>query len=255
MPVHDWTQVEAGIFHAFHHGWITEISRALNRGQLPRDYYALPEQISGPYGPDVLTLPKPANDKPPRKRRVNKTDRNGAVAVEARPPKAQFHITNEPKWYASKKKSVVVRHITGHRIVAVVEIISPGNKDNKSGLEAFVRKARDLIYGGIHLVLIDLFPRTVRDPEGIHPVIWGDDDGSTYRFNKRKPLTCVSYIGGLGAQAFVYPIGLGDRLPDVPIFLTPFEYVDAPLEKTYKAAFDDLPNYWRGVIGDASKRP
>ena len=29
MPMHDWTQVEAGIFHAFHHEWISEISQAL----------------------------------------------------------------------------------------------------------------------------------------------------------------------------------------------------------------------------------
>jgi hypothetical protein len=44
MPVHDWTRVDAGIFHHFHHDWITEIARALNRGILPPDYYALAEQ-------------------------------------------------------------------------------------------------------------------------------------------------------------------------------------------------------------------
>jgi hypothetical protein len=44
MPAQDWTKVDAGIFHAFHHEWITEIGRALNRGILPPDYYALPEQ-------------------------------------------------------------------------------------------------------------------------------------------------------------------------------------------------------------------
>ena len=43
MPMHDWKRVEAGIFHAFHHEWISEISRALNRGLLPDDMYALPE--------------------------------------------------------------------------------------------------------------------------------------------------------------------------------------------------------------------
>ena len=32
MPIHDWTRVDAGIFHAFHHGWIEEMARALNRG-------------------------------------------------------------------------------------------------------------------------------------------------------------------------------------------------------------------------------
>jgi hypothetical protein len=59
MPVHDWTRVEAGIFHAFHHDWITFISRALNDGRLPPDYYALPEQIAGTFGPDVLALQAP----------------------------------------------------------------------------------------------------------------------------------------------------------------------------------------------------
>lgn len=56
MPIHDWTRVDAGIFHAFHHTWITEIARALNRGLLPTDYYALPEQHAAGFGPDVLTL-------------------------------------------------------------------------------------------------------------------------------------------------------------------------------------------------------
>ena len=50
MPMHDWTLVEAGIFHAFHHEWISEIFRALNRGLLPEGYYALPEQVAAGFG-------------------------------------------------------------------------------------------------------------------------------------------------------------------------------------------------------------
>src|SRR6266849_9617555 len=59
MPIHDWTRVEAGVFHHFHHGWITEIARALNSGILPDDYYALAEQQAAGFGPDVLTLQGP----------------------------------------------------------------------------------------------------------------------------------------------------------------------------------------------------
>ena len=44
MPIHDWTRVEAGIFHHFHHRWITSISDTLNAGMLPAEYYALAEQ-------------------------------------------------------------------------------------------------------------------------------------------------------------------------------------------------------------------
>ena len=56
MAVHDWRRVEAGIFHDFHHSWIEEIARALNRGLLPPEYYALREQYAAGFGPDVLTL-------------------------------------------------------------------------------------------------------------------------------------------------------------------------------------------------------
>lgn len=59
MPIHDWTQVEAGIFHAFHHGWISAIGDALNSGLLPKDLYALPEQVAAGFGLDVRTFQEP----------------------------------------------------------------------------------------------------------------------------------------------------------------------------------------------------
>ena len=52
MPIHDWTCVDAGIFHAFHHDWVAQIARALNRGILPAAYYALREQIARAGGTD-----------------------------------------------------------------------------------------------------------------------------------------------------------------------------------------------------------
>jgi hypothetical protein len=56
MPIHDWTRVGPGAFHHFYTAWITEISKSLNRGILPREYYALAEQQAGEIGPDVLSL-------------------------------------------------------------------------------------------------------------------------------------------------------------------------------------------------------
>ena len=32
MPIHDWTRVDAGLFHAFHHDWVTVLSRAQRGG-------------------------------------------------------------------------------------------------------------------------------------------------------------------------------------------------------------------------------
>ena len=42
MPLHDWTRIDAGMFHAFHLHWIVALTDSLNAGILPADYYALP---------------------------------------------------------------------------------------------------------------------------------------------------------------------------------------------------------------------
>ena len=44
MPLHDWTRVDAEIFHDFHTVWMGTRQTALNEGLLPRGYYALVEK-------------------------------------------------------------------------------------------------------------------------------------------------------------------------------------------------------------------
>jgi hypothetical protein len=244
MSVHDWTRVDAGIFHAFHHDWITELSRALNRGLLPPRYYALPEQLAGGLGPDVLTLHRPGGDG------ASPADEapQGGVALAVAPPRVRFRMSADANRYAAKAKAVTVRHVSNHRVVAMVEVLSPGNKNNQNGLNAFVRKAHEALAAGIHLLLVDLFPPGPRDPLGIHGAVWGEDCGPDYALPADKPLTCVAYVGGAGAEAFVEPSAVGDPLPEMPLFLTPDTYVPVPLEATYQAAWDGLPAYWRGVL-------
>jgi hypothetical protein len=242
MPIHDWTRVEAGIFHAFHQGWIYEIASSLNRGLLPPSYYALPEQIAGGLGPDVLTLHGPNGDttKPPAPLP------DGGVAVAESPPRVRWRMRPESRRYVSK--SVTIRHVSNHRVVAMVEVVSPGNKNNQNGLNAFVRKAREALAEGVHLLLVDLFPPSVRDPQGIHRAVWGDDCGEDFAPPPDKPLTCVAYVGGADAEAFVEPVAVGDALPEMPLFLTPNVYVPVPLEAAYLAAWENMPSYWRGVL-------
>jgi hypothetical protein len=244
MPIHDWTRVEAGIFHAFHHDWITEISRALNRGVLPEGYYALPEQLAGGIGPDVLTLRGPGDNGAAQ-------PTEGGLALAEAPPKVRFRIRSEANWYAAKAKAVAIRHVSNHQVVAIVEIVSPGNKNNQNGLNAFVRKAREALAAGIHLLLIDLLPPSARDPQGIHGAIWGDDSEAGYALPTDKPLTCVAYVGGPGTEAFIDPLAVGDTLPDMPLFLTPDVYVSVPLEATYCSAWEGMPTYWRDVLTTA----
>jgi hypothetical protein len=240
MPIHDWTSVQAGIFHAFHHDWITEISRALNRGLLPAEYYALPEQIAGDFGPDVLTL----NMTPPS----TATSPSGGIALETAPPKVDLRIRSDAGRYAAKAKAVMIRHVSNHRIVAMIEIVSPGNKSSQPALNAFVRKAHEALASGVHLSIVDLFPPSTRDPLGIHQAVWGDDPARKYALPTGKPLTCVAYVAGTEAEAFIDFLSVGQPLPQMPLFLTADVYVSVPLEATYQLAWESMPKYWRGVL-------
>jgi hypothetical protein len=245
MPIHDWTRVDAGIFHDFHHGWIEEIKRALNRGLLPDDHYALAEQITGHLGPDVLTLRAPrSRPSHPEEPAV------GGVAVAERMPRVRFHMKGERDQYADKAKAVVVRHRSGDQVIAMVEIVSPGNKASARTFSAFVEKAEDALAGGIHLLIIDLFPPGSRDPQGIHGAIWGDRD-EPFAQPADLPLTCVAYVGRPALEAFVEPVGVGANLPEMPLFLTPDVYVPVPLDPTYLAAWDAVPRRWRDVVTGA----
>ena len=182
MPIHDWTRVDAGIFHDFHHEWISTIKRALNVGLLPPDYYALAEQIAGGLHPDVLTLetPRPGSPPPEGNGAAGAAGRGeGGIALATTPPKVRFTAEIEPELYARKRDRVVIRHRSGDDVVAIVEIVSPGNKSNRHALRSFVEKTVELLDAGIHMLVLDLFSPGPRDPQGIHAAIWSryDDDG------------------------------------------------------------------------------
>src|ERR1043165_8685367 len=93
MPIHDWTRVGPGTFHAFHTRWITHLSDALNNGRLPPDFYADPEQHFGRKIADVLTLH--ASD-PERLRNLPEPPSGTAVAVAEGPPRCTRRLALQP---------------------------------------------------------------------------------------------------------------------------------------------------------------
>jgi hypothetical protein len=239
MPIHDWTRVDAGLFHAFHQQWITNLCVALNGGLLPPEFFALPEQDIGPI-PDVLTLRLAADDQGP-------DQTGGGVAVATAPPRARVIQRHEGEVYARKANRIAVRHRHG-QVVAVIEIVSPGNKGSKSELRAFVEKSADLIRQGVHLLVIDLFPPTKRDPRGIHAAIWDEISEEDFTPPADKPLTAASYDAGPPRVAYVEPLAVGDELPSLPIFLRPEWYVPAPLASSYQATWNVFPAIMRKLL-------
>lgn len=248
MPVHDWTRVEAGIFHDFHHAWIEEIKRALNNGVLPADHYALAEQHAAGFGPDVLTLQGKGDTAVSSGPSAADNPGDGGTGVMLASPKIQLTDETDLEFYQRKQNTIAIRHVSGDRIVAMVEVVSPGNKNTRNGLRSFVEKAADLLNKQIHLLILDLHPPGPRDPQGIHGAIWDDVAGKPYALPAGKPITLASYETALSIKAYVVQHAVGEALTDMPLFLLPGAHVVVPLAATYDAAFAAVPRRWRSVL-------
>jgi hypothetical protein len=243
MPIHDWTRVDAGLFHHFHERWISALCDTLNGGELPEGYVALADQVIGGPIPDVLALQRqPTSDSPPRS--------TGGLAVASHPPRARFMVESEGDVYARRAHRVRIQHRHG-QVVAVIEIVSPGNKNSRHGLRSFVSKTADLIWQGVNLLIVDLFPPSERDPEGIHKAIWDEVSDQPFALPPDKRLIVAAYQSTLVKRAFVEPVAVGDELPALPIFLNQELYVPAPLEPTYQIAWTVFPASFKGLIEES----
>ncbi|MBI4601592.1 MAG: DUF4058 family protein [Planctomycetes bacterium] len=242
MPIHDWTRVSVGEFHAFHNSWLAHLQEALNSGILPDGCYALAEQRARDVTPDVLTLKRQGSSAPA-------TPVSGSVAVAEAPPKVKLRMkATETAMYRLARRTLVIRHASGDRIIALVEVVSPANKDRPASVEDFVDKAVGALQLGYHLVVIDLHPASAHDPRGMHGKIWEQYDEGGYLPPATKPLTAASYAVNGVPEAFVEPLAVGDKLPEMPLFLDPRSYVNLPLEPTYQAAFRGLPKHLQALL-------
>jgi hypothetical protein len=240
MPLHNWTRVPAGLFHHFHQDWSIEIARELNRGRLPRGVAALVEQRAGPREGDVLAIET-------RSRAASVDFGDGGVAT-LDPPTTRIVRRSTREIYAGRANRIVIRHHLG-RIVAVIEIVSPGNKDTRAAFRDFIEKTIEFIRNGIHVLVIDLFPPTPRDPFGMHKAIWDEiGDEEDFQFPPGKDRILASYKASEEQMAYLEPIGIGDEFRDMPIFLSESLHVKVPLATTYAATWEASPRELRDAV-------
>jgi hypothetical protein len=186
------------------------------------------EQVTGRPIPDVVTL----------QTREPKEGPEGGIAVATAPPSARLIAKIERVNYAKRADRVVIRHGRG-KVVAIIEILSPGHKDSRVGLRSFVEKAADILNQGVNLLVVDLFPPTPRDQPFAPP--------------PDKSLIVASYIGGDIPTAYVESVRVGDALPSSPIFLSETRYIRAPLETTYQEAWEVFPAMLKELIEPESE--
>lgn len=243
MPVHDWSRVPAGIFHDFHNAWLTEIENALNAGLLPNDYFALAEQHTGPFIADVLTLRLDSRERTGRRTRAVPQE-EGLLLKEA-PPQVQYQGVGT---IPVPQRSVAIRHVPGQRLIAVIEIVSPANRDRKAHVAAFVEKIVQLMRAGVNVLILDILPRGKHDRQGLHAAIWEHFSTETQTPPRKQPLTLVAYEAGSPPEFYLQYLRVGEALLEMPLILQEERYVPVPLESTYLAAFRTRPAYLRELV-------
>jgi hypothetical protein len=162
----------------------------------------------------------------------------GGIAVAARPSAGPTLTleTDLPDQDEYEVRVYDVRH--GRRLVAAIEIVSPGNKDRPESRAAFVAKVAALLQRGVCVSLVDLV--TIRQANlfaellrliGQSDPAMGDDPPATYavtcrgrKRGRRKPVL----------EIWNYPMTVGARLPDIPIWLDDDLDIWLNLETTYE---------------------
>ncbi len=259
VAIHDWTRVDAGTWHSFHGAWLAEFRRVLNTGALPDGFYADMEKPESGYVPDVVTLEEASSeimaDVPDEG--GGSEGGGGGTAVAAAPPATALRLqSSNAEWYATRRRPLGIRHENGDRLVALIELVSPGNKHSAKHVAKFTTKVADALASRVHVSVIDLFPP--RRPDGPGGLVGACADAAgfdSFDLPDAKPLCIGAFEATEPVQLYADPLAAGDALPDLPVFLRAGWYVNVPLASTYAAAWAGTPRRWRDVITGAAPPP
>jgi hypothetical protein len=158
--------------------------------------------------PDVRVLerPTPGPTTPPVS--------NGGVAV-AEPLVVRVPVEEVTQGY------IEIREVgSGHRVVTVIEFISPSNKQAGAGRDLYLQKQQELRAGGVNSVEIDLL-RAGESVLALRPAQVPPDYRTPYRVCVRRAARSLAYE--------VYRLPLRERLPAIRIPLRESD-ADVPLD-------------------------
>jgi hypothetical protein len=101
--------------------------------------------------------------------------------------------------------TVEIREVASNQLVTCIEILSPVNK-REPGLAIYRQKRQRLYHAGVHLLEIDLLRR------GTRPLLHPRVPESAY---------LIALTRAQSGTTAIWPLGVRDALPDVPIPLHP----------------------------------
>jgi hypothetical protein len=217
-----------------HSAWATHLADVLNERWLSSEFVAKEHtRAGGRLEIDVATYERahaPVPDAP-------SSEANGPATATLPqlyvPPLATLTM---PGVFPDDFEVRVFNTRGGYRLVAAIELISPGNKDRAEERRAFAAKCAAYLQQGVSLVIVDVVTdrRANLHNEVVH-LVRGKEE---YLMPAENNLYAVAYRPVLRedkAEIDLWPIPLavGQALPTMPLRLTGDLFVPVELEITY----------------------
>jgi hypothetical protein len=235
MPLRDhfhppWS--EQNPWEGFHSAWVNTMVRHLNGVLLPKRFRAFPQIHLGPFvEADVSTWERTDDPAPGG---TTEATGNGVTTAAWAPPEATQ--TLEVEFPAQDVFEVrVVDAAQATRLVAVVELVSPRNKDREESRRAFASKCAAYLQERVSLVVVDVV--TSRHKNLHHELL--DLFALPHDENGEDSLYAVSYRSRKGQpkwhlDTWSVTLDLNAVLPTVPLWLAVNYSVPLDLEKSYE---------------------
>lgn len=218
-------------WESFHARWANSIADALQQILPPRYVSEIQIHLGSNVEADVAEFehpPEPDESSP---------NGSGGVALQTwAPPAPPLTMAAE---FPDEIEVQVRDMLNDARLVAVVELVSPGNKDRDGARRGFAAKCVAYLQRGIGLIVADIV--TARRANLHNEVIRLLGTGEQYLLPEEASLYSVAYRParrGKENQIDLWPVGLavGGTLPLLPLALRGTRAVPVDLEKTYTEA-------------------
>jgi hypothetical protein len=216
-------------WESFHTAWAGYIAELLNEQLLPDNYFAEEHShVGGRVEIDIATLEETSPGS------SSKDGTTATLPTQVWTPPAPSLVM--PGLFPDSFEVLVFYEEGGARLVAAVELVSPGNKDRQESRRAFATKCANYLYQGIGLVVVDVVTnRQANLHDEIIQVMGNRDE---YRLSFATNLYGVAYRPIKRNQeeqidVWSATLAVGQPLPVLPLSLAADLCLPLDLEATY----------------------
>jgi len=217
-----------------HAGWAASLVENLNGRWLPAGFVAGERSFSAKHPEiDIATWERPIVAQPPE-------SGNGAATATA----TVVYTVPEPDHTAVLREELlpstdILIHDQYRTLVAVIELVSPSNKDRPRERTTFAAKVGAYLMSGVCVVILDVV--TAKRFNLHDSVCMALELPDAMTMAGSPPTYAVSYRpktadGGLSVDLWTRELLVGQPMPTMPLRLTGDTFVPLELEETYTDA-------------------